>query len=102
MARHEHGDDGDEVVGELALLLSSSSSSSSRMGDAGVAASSPFETCFSAVNHESHIRLSEEPLEELHAEPCKAVCVGNHNLSDTALVDAFQKGRKAWSLPVEA
>jgi hypothetical protein len=54
------------------------------------------------VNHESRIRLSEEPLEELHSEPCKAVGVGNHNLSDTALVDAFQKGRKAWSLPVEA
>jgi hypothetical protein len=65
------GDDGDEVVGELALGFA-------------------LATLFVAENHEFCISLSEDPLDELHPEPCKSIVVGHHNLSDTSFVDAVQ------------
>jgi hypothetical protein len=65
------GDDGDEVVGELALGFA-------------------LATLFVAENHEFCISLSEEPLDEFHTESSESVFVGHHNLSDTSFVDAVQ------------
>lgn len=67
-------DDGDEVVRELLLGI----------------ASSAIATVLVAENHEFCISLSEDPLDELHAEASEPVEVGHHNLSDAALVDALQ------------
>eukprot|EP01085_Mycamoeba_gemmipara_P003945 Mycagemm_TRINITY_DN10268_c0_g1::TRINITY_DN10268_c0_g1_i1::g.3945::m.3945 type:complete len:154 gc:universal TRINITY_DN10268_c0_g1_i1:1500-1961(+) len=72
----KHGDDGDEVIGELLFWV-------------GVVVLS-FATLLVAKNHEFCISLSEDPLEEFHAESCESVVVGNHDLSDASLVDLFQ------------
>lgn len=71
MLCNKDGDDGDELVGELSLWFA-------------------LATLFVAENHEFCISLSEDPLDELHAEPCEPIAVGNHNLSDAPFVYAFQ------------
>jgi len=75
MLCNKDGDDGDEVVGELLLWV-------------WVVVFAA--TVLLAENHEFCISLSEDPLNELHAEASESVPVGNHNFSDTTLVDSFQ------------
>ena len=78
IARDKHGDDGEEVVGELAGL--------------GVVAT---------VNHDAARGLGADELDEVKGEAAEPVAVGHHNLSDSACEDAFQKGTQAGAAPVD-
>lgn len=46
--------------------------------------------------------LAAQPLHELQSKSHKSVFVGNRNCADSACTDAFQKGRKAFAVVVEA
>ena len=69
MSRHKDGDDGEEIIGELAGVV--------------------FVVLF-AVYHEFRASLCKEEFHELDAEATEPVFVQHHNLLDQAFEDAFQ------------
>lgn len=81
MPGDEDGNDGEQVVGELAL---------------------GFDSIRVAENHEFRPSLAKDPLEELDAEAREPVAVHNHDALDLSRVHSFQKGREPATLPVEA
>lgn len=84
MSGDEDGDDGEEIFGELLFGRT-------------------FAWIRLAENQEWHSCTSEDPFDEFHSEASESISVGNHhNSGDNSLLDLFQKGDKATSVPVKA
>jgi hypothetical protein len=75
-------DDGQEIVGELGIVV--------------------FDCVRLVVNHEAHAMALEDGLEQIKGESTKAVAVGNHNFVDSVLEDEVQKRLQAFAFEVEA
>ena len=82
MTRHKDRGDCKEVIGEFSDVF--------------------FASVWRTVNQGFRARLLKDELQELGSEATEPVPVHDYNLFDQTGEDAFQKGRKAFALEVEA
>ena len=81
MTRDKESGDGEEVVGEVALVSG---------------------TFIATVNHDPSASFREDEVQEVEAETRKPVAVHDHNLRDQAGECSFQKGAQTRPLEVDA